>query len=204
MDAGTQARIFEPFFTTKFTGRGLGLAAVLGILRGHNGAVKVSSEPGHGTAVKVLFPAARESVPTSPEPAPAPTLDWSAGTTVLVVEDDEFVRDIARRTLENAGLTVLDASDGERGIALFEREHRRISVVLLDLMMPGLSGEEVLAKLRERRADLPVILSSGYNEQVLSRQAVEDGEASFIQKPYRPVELLQRISRSLEHAQRPQ
>jgi hypothetical protein len=140
MDADTRSRMFDPFFTTKFTGRGLGLAAVLGIMRTNKGLVEVESEPGQGTLVRVYFPAAEPGA--QPEP-PRPRRTHSAmGGTVLLVDDEEMVRIVAKAMLEVSGFDVIEASDGAEAVEVFRKNHERIDLVLLDMLMPNLGGEE--------------------------------------------------------------
>jgi PAS domain S-box-containing protein len=194
MEAGTVDRIFEPFFTTKFTGRGLGLAAVLGVVRGHRGALSVESERGHGTVFRILFtPSVQEDAGGAPAGAPA----VARSATVLVIDDEDVVRDMVGEVLEHEGFEVLRAEDGARGVALLRERRDRVDVVLLDLSMPGLSGEETFRRLREIDPDVRVILSSGYDRDEARGRFGAGPPAGFIQKPYRPEKLVSEIARCL-------
>jgi PAS domain S-box-containing protein len=194
MHADTVDRIFEPFFTTKFTGRGLGLAAVLGVVRGHRGALSVESVPGHGTVFRILF---APSATAASAGAPAVTPPERRAATVLLVDDEEAVRDMVGEVLEHEGFEVLRAEDGSRGVALFHERRGRVDVVLLDLSMPGLSGEETFRRLRDLDPGVRVILSSGYDHDEARGRFGAARPAGFIQKPYRPEQLLAEIDRCL-------
>jgi len=193
MDDATKMRIFDPFFTTKFTGRGLGLAAVLGIVRGHKGAIKVYSSPGKGTTFKVFFPASdAKAARRLPEVA-----SFRGEGLALVIDDDQGVRDAATRLLEHFGFRAISAVDGRHGVEVFRQHQSEIVIVLLDMTMPEMNGEETFREIRRLRADVPVILSSGYNEIEATRRFTAKGLAGFLQKPFTPKELGQKLALAL-------
>ena len=183
MDAETQAKIFEPFFSTKFVGRGLGLAAVQGILRGHGGAIKISSELGRGTSFKVLFPAVSAAAETTVSEV-VDTHDWSGSGTVVVADDDDGLRLMATAMLEELGFAVIPARDGPEALEIVNTRDGQLAFVLLDLMMPGMDGEQVLRELETLGTTTPIVISSGYNTQHLSQELTGRGVAAFLQKPY--------------------
>jgi CheY-like chemotaxis protein len=163
----------------------LGLSAVLGIVRGHRGAIKIYSESGEGTTFKVLFPASDEPETDFQRPqASGAGNEWKGSGTVLVVDDNETVRDVAKRMLTRMGFDVLMAVDGTAAIGLFERRKEEIVCVLLDLTMPQMDGVECFRELRRIKPEVRVILSSGYNEKEATQRFTGKGLAGFVQKPY--------------------
>jgi signal transduction histidine kinase/ActR/RegA family two-component response regulator len=197
MDEETQSRIFDPFFTTKFTGRGLGLAAVQGIVRGHKGALRIYSEVGKGTTFKLFFPAAvRRSETHRSIDAGGPDLHGSG--TILVIDDEDFVLRMARDTLERLGFDVETAATGVDGLEIFAARHPDIRAVLLDLTMPGMSGPETFTRLKRINPGVAVILSSGFNEVEVVQHFKDNDLASFVQKPYTAAQLRATLRTVLE------
>lgn len=197
MTKETVDRIFEPFFTTKFTGRGLGMAAILGIVRGHKGLIKVYSELGKGSSFKILLPASETVV--QPAPAASTALEWKGAGTVLLVDDEETVRDVASAMLKELGFQVVVAADGQQALELYRLQGDRIDLVLMDLNMPNLSGEEAFHELRKMDGEVQVILSSGFSEQEVTRKFLGKGLKGFVQKPYSLAALRSVLSQSLTH-----
>ncbi|MBV8732370.1 MAG: response regulator, partial [Acidobacteriia bacterium] len=191
MTQETMDRIFDPFFTTKVTGRGLGLAAVLGIVRGHKGAIKVYSTLGQGTTFKLLFPATeqRSEATTTHVPITSPAVS----ETVLVVDDEDIVRRSAKAMLERHGFTVVLAENGKEAVELYRVLADKIDLVLLDMTMPVMGGEETFRQLKTIRPDVRVILSSGYNEVEAVRRFAGKGLAGFLQKPYSAMTLVEKV-----------
>ncbi len=189
MSAETLNRIFDPFFTTKPTGRGLGLAAVLGIVRGHQGELFVTSTPSEGTLFKVLLPLKEHNQPrlmTHYFREDSQNLPH----TVLIIDDEPSVREAAADILEEAGIKILVAADGQAGLALYKENTAVVDLILLDLTMPGLNGEETLHALRQITPNLRIVLSSGYNQIDLSQRLLEQRHTSFLPKPYTAAALI--------------
>jgi len=183
MDPAMLPKIFDPFFTTKFTGRGLGLAAVLGIVRSHRGAIKLFSERGRGTTFKILLPAV-EGAAGHPEGRRDAVQGWQGSGTVLLVDDEETIRALGRRMLERLGFTVVTATNGREALDLYRERPDGFVCVILDLTMPHMDGEEAFRGLRNIRKDVRVIMSSGYNEQEITHRFSGQAPSGFIQKPY--------------------
>jgi signal transduction histidine kinase len=195
MDQKQIVRIFDSFYTTKFPGRGLGLSAVLGIVRGHSGALRVESEPGKGSAFTVLFPCAGEEkepeLSQTPETAPGQetasgleAVEWRGEGTILVVDDEEIVRDVTSLMLEKMGFAALTANDGAEGVRVFQEHQDEIAAVLLDMSMPQMDGEETLRELRRIKANVRVVMSSGYESRKSGEDIAKLDVDGFLQKPY--------------------
>src|ERR1051326_5932016 len=197
MDEATKARIFDPFFTTKFMGRGLGLAAVQGIVRVHRGAIFVHSAPGRGTTFRILLPVSgRNAIPPETRAEVASTIP--GGSAVLVIDDEDFVRNIAQEVLSRQGMRVMTADNGKSGVEIFQEHKRLISVIVLDLQMPVMGGEETLAELRKINPDVPIILSSGFDETEARRRFAARKPAGFLQKPYSGQRLVNAVAEAMK------
>jgi len=183
MNEQLRQKIFDPFFSTKFAGRGLGMAAVLGIVRGHQGEITISSKPGHGTTVRVLLPASGEQARPEQEALSANTGE-RFDVVVLLVDDESFVRQVGRKMLERLGCRVLTADDGEQALEVFRARSGEIDLVLLDLTMPRKSGEEVFQQMQQIDGRVPVVVCSGFTEQDTASHFTELAPADFLHKPF--------------------
>ncbi len=190
------SRIFEPFFTTKFTGRGLGLAAMQGIVRGHKGGIRVYSEVGKGSTFKLIFPAS-EGLAAEAQ-APGTEEDWTGSGTILVVDDEEGVRMVAAELLRSMGFDILLAADGLEALERFQTSPVPIRAVLMDLTMPHLDGVETFRELRRLDPHCRVVLTSGYNEQDAIQNFLGRGLAAFVQKPFLRGDLMRAMQTALE------
>lgn len=192
MSAELLNRIFDPFVSTKATGRGLGLSAVLGIIRGHRGGVVVQSQPGHGTCYRLVFPA----LPVAPEAPQPPTVTSPAKRrteTVLVIDDEEWVREAVQDILTMEGCHVYAAADGQAGLTLFQHHRNNIHLILLDLSMPGLNGKQTYQALRALDPHVKIVLSSGYDESDVATMLADDPLTRFLHKPYDLTQLTQHL-----------
>lgn len=203
MNEETLSKIFDPFFTTKFTGRGLGLAALRGIVRGHHGGIHLFSQPGEGTVFTLVFPALDKRAALVPPPTVPVSVRPIGQARVLVVDDEEGLRSLMVSALAEAGCTVYEAGDGEEGLARFEEHADEIDVVVLDLTMPKLGGDEVFRRIRAGHPGMRVILCSGYTEEDIIRHFDGQGLSGFIEKPFRPSELIKKIGEVLAESPRP-
>jgi nitrogen-specific signal transduction histidine kinase/ActR/RegA family two-component response regulator len=200
MDAGTQKRIFEPFFTTKFTGRGLGLAAVDGIVRAMRGEISVESEPGRGTRVQVLLPASEAPALRAEAPA-KPQIVAGADGAVLIVDDEPQIRKMARTYLKKRGITVHEAANGKEAVDYLATSGAAIRVMLLDMAMPEMTGDEALPSIFRLRPDMKVIVSSGYSDAEVKRHFNAMQVHAFLPKPYSGDQLVEHVLSAFSQTQ---
>src|SRR6185369_9089560 len=201
MDKETQQRIFEPFYTTKFTGRGLGMSSVMGIIKSHNGAILLYSEPGSGSTFKVLLPVISEQqdvIQSGPPDGEFPKPYRDSTGKVLVVDDEELVREVCGEYLKDMGLQTLSAADGMEAVDIFSRNVNDISLVILDLTMPNMDGVVSLREMRQIQPDAKILISSGHATQTTEKFFTDDQPDGFIQKPFQKKELQDKIDGILD------
>lgn len=203
MDEKTMGRIFEPFFTTKEVGRGtgLGLASAYGIVKNHGGVILVHSVLGKGSTFTVYFPAMRDPEIAPPLEERGPGRLHHGSGTILLVDDEPMVTDVGRQMLEHLGYTVLVAQGGEEALSLYEKNHASIDLVILDMVMPVMGGEEVFRRLKSLDPQVKVLLSSGYSLEHKAGELLDLGCRGFIQKPFTLPELSQKVCEILEQGE---
>jgi CheY-like chemotaxis protein len=198
MDQATQARLFEPFFTTKGSGKGtgLGLSTVFGIVKQSGGSVEVYSEPGRGTSVKVYLP--RIDQPVAIDAEAARKINVRGSETILLVEDDEMVRNLVRETLHREGYKILDAPGPLEAKRIAEQFTSPIQLMITDVVMPKVSGRELAEQLSRRRPDMKVLYMSGYTDNAILNSGLLHKEVAFLQKPFTPAALTDKVREVLE------
>jgi len=208
MSEDTMRHVFEPFFTTKFSGRGLGMAAVTGIMRGHHGAIRVRSQLGVGTTFRAIFPFASPKKGELGEGDPASAAkgalsSWTGLGTILFADDEDQVRDVGRRILERLGFSVVCARDGNEAVTAFAESPDLFERVILDLSMPGMDGIETWAMMRGIKPDVSVVICSGHGRREILQRVAPHQPAAVIEKPYE-IQAMMTCLKSLEEAEGPE
>jgi two-component system, cell cycle sensor histidine kinase and response regulator CckA len=198
MEAEVKAKLFDPFFTTKATGRGLGLSAILGIVRGHHGQISVRSKPGAGSRFTVYFPVSEGASSPASHSLGLTDVEWRGSGTALLVDDDLSILDVSGEMLRHIGFEVIAVDGGAEAVEIFRERNRELSIVVLDLTMPGLTGDQVFSQMRAINPAIPVVLSSGYNEQDTVQKFAGSGLAGFLQKPMSLSEMRHKIRLAIE------
>ncbi len=200
MDEETKWRIFEPFYTTKFTGRGLGMSAVLGIIMSHKGALQLHSQLGHGTTFKVFLPAHKSASDKDVNVQQTSQTSWQGNGTILLVEDEDQIRDIARTMLDIFGFTVVEAVNGKEALDLYQKHAPEIALVFTDMGMPIMDGYALFHTLKQLNPSLPIIISSGFGDADVTSKIGHDEIAGLISKPYTLDKLREVLRNVLDHA----
>jgi CheY-like chemotaxis protein len=185
MSPEIRMKIFEPFYTTKFTGRGLGLSAVFGIVSAHGGAIGLETAEGRGATFRVLLPVPAKPVEVAATEKPVSEAVWSGKGTILLVDDEESALKLAKKVLESAKYTVLTAADGSEAIEVFREKAGSISAVIMDLIMPHVRGDEAAKEIRKIKDDINILLVSGYHDIDLTELKRGPGRTALLEKPYR-------------------
>jgi CheY-like chemotaxis protein len=196
MDEETQKRIFEPFYTTKVTGRGLGMSAIHGIVKAHEGILRLTSSPGVGTSFKIYFPVPVASDTDTTE-VPTTVAAVDAGGTILLVEDEELLRTMGEELLVALGFTAMTAANGREALQIYRELTGEIDAILLDLIMPVMGGIETYHQLRTISSTIPIIICSGYGVESVEDVIVQHQYTGFLHKPYKPRELRDTIARMI-------
>jgi CheY-like chemotaxis protein len=199
MDDETLGHIFEPFFTTKEYGKGtgLGLSTVYGIVKQSEGFIWVDSELGKGSRFKIYFPRVWEQISQAPQ-APKSSKSLTGQETILLVEDEEMVRELAARILKEKGYQVLEASRGETALEISKNYQHPIDLMITDIVMPGISGKKLAAVIKQDRPDMKILYISGYTDEIISRQGYIEQEVNFMQKPFPPEKFLLQVREILD------
>jgi CheY-like chemotaxis protein len=198
MSEETMQRIFDPLFTTKITGRGLGLASLLNVVKRHNGAVEVKSKVGQGTVFRVYFPVEEGLREADAEAAPSSVSKWRGSGTVLVGDDESAIREVTKILLERFGFRVITAVDGLEAVDLYTEHAGDITLILIDVNMPKLSGIEAVSRIRHICPAVPVLLMSGYPEEQIMERFGRHPHTDFVKKPFQSSELLDGIRNLIE------
>jgi len=197
MTEETRRRLFEPFYTTKFTGRGLGLAAVAGVVRSHRGAISLQSEQGVGSIFRVYFPVSTAATTPRTKAKDAGSVSAARGT-ILIVDDEPMIRELTMKVLQRAGFDVRTAENGQQAVELFAATPAAYAAVVVDLLMPVMDGYQTFVELRRIDPNAKVLLSSGFDADSMDRSRLAEGFTGFIQKPYRAQDLVDAVCLAID------